>query len=180
MSSDWGAAGPFGQHGPVTDDKRPVEQAVELVLYAPLGFALEARRLLPSFVERGKQQVKLAKLIGRFAVAQGQSEAQVRLGKAQEQADAILAEFGLRPPDGGVAVRTDPPRTTVVAPKPSARSSAAAADLAIADYDSLAASQVIPRLAGLETGELDAVRRYEAAHRGRKTILGKVAQLQGE
>lgn len=165
----------------MTDDKRPVEQAVELVLYAPLGFALEARRLLPSFVERGKQQVKLAKLIGRFAVAQGQSEAQVRLGKAQEQADAILAEFGLRPPDGGVAVRTDPPRTTVVAaPTPSARSSAAAADLAIADYDSLAASQVIPRLAGLETGELDAVRRYEAAHRGRKTILGKVAQLQGE
>ena len=59
-----------------------------------------------------------------------------------------------------------------------ARLSASGA-LAIADYDSLAASQVIPRLAGLEPAELEAVRAYEAAHRGRKTILGKVAQLQG-
>ena len=46
--------------------------------------------------------------------------------------------------------------------------------------DSLAASQVIPRLEGLGPAELDAVRRYETEHRGRKTILGKVTQLQGE
>jgi hypothetical protein len=36
---------------------------------------------------------------------------------------------------------------------------------------------VIPRLDGLEPDELDTVRAYEAAHRGRKTILGKIAQL---
>lgn len=165
----------------MTDDKRPVDQAVELVLYAPLGFVLEARKLLPSFVERGKQQVQMAKMIGQFAVKQGQSEAQVRLGKAQVQAEAILGEFGLRTADEPVVAAppapAPAPAPTAVAP---ARSGAAAADLAIADYDSLAASQVIPRLAGLGPDELDAVRAYEAAHRGRKTILGKVAQLQGE
>jgi hypothetical protein len=163
----------------VSDDKRSVEQAVELVLYAPLGFALEARRLLPSFVERGRQQVQMARMIGQFAVKQGQNEAQVRLGKAQEQAEAILAEFGLRPadePPAAPAAVVEVPAT----PPPVARSSAAADDLAIADYDSLAASQVIPRLAGLEADELAAVRAYESAHRGRKTILGKIAQLQGE
>ena len=52
------------------------------------------------------------------------------------------------------------------------------ADLAITDYDSLSASQVVTRLPGLTLDELEAVRAYEAAHRGRKTILNKVAQLQ--
>jgi hypothetical protein len=172
----------------VTDDKRPVDQAVELVLYAPLGFALEARRLLPSFVERGKQQVQMAKMMGQFAVKQGQTEAGKRLTKAQEQAESILTEFGLRP--GEPLPHTDGPAegaasadALVAAAAPAAkaataRSGAEAADLSIADYDSLAASQVIPRLAGLEADELEAVRAYETAHRGRKTILGKISQLQ--
>ena len=54
----------------------------------------------------------------------------------------------------------------------------AAALLAIPDYDSLAPSQVVPLLAGLEPDELEAVRLYEAAHRARRTILSRVAQLQ--
>jgi hypothetical protein len=54
-----------------------------------------------------------------------------------------------------------------------------APELAIPDYDSLSASQVLPRLSNLDADELEAVRAHEAAHRGRKTILSKVAQLQG-
>ena len=50
-------------------------------------------------------------------------------------------------------------------------------ELAIPDYDELSASQVVERLEGLDAGALEAVRRYEAAHRGRNTILGKIAQL---
>ena len=42
----------------------------------------------------------------------------------------------------------------------------------------LGGAKVLPRLEGLSAGELDAVRRYEMAHRGRKTVLGKIAQLQ--
>jgi hypothetical protein len=57
--------------------------------------------------------------------------------------------------------------------------SVGADELAIPAYDSLAASQVVQRLEGLTAAELEAVRRYEVAHRSRKTILGKVAQLQG-
>jgi hypothetical protein len=49
--------------------------------------------------------------------------------------------------------------------------------LAIPAYDSLSASQVVPRLSNLSPAELEAVREYEAAHRGRKTILNRVAQL---
>ena len=49
--------------------------------------------------------------------------------------------------------------------------------LAIPEYDQLSASQVVERLDGLTAGELDAVRDYELAHRGRNTILGKITQL---
>ena len=53
-----------------------------------------------------------------------------------------------------------------------------AALLAIPDYDSLAASQVVPRLAGLTPTSSRRCAAYEAAHRARRTILGRVAQLQ--
>jgi hypothetical protein len=53
-----------------------------------------------------------------------------------------------------------------------------AASLAIPGYDSLSASQVVQRLAGLSGPELEAVRTYETARRGRRTILARVTQLQ--
>jgi hypothetical protein len=49
--------------------------------------------------------------------------------------------------------------------------------LAIPGYDALSASQVVERLAGLSGDELAAVRQYEAGHRRRRTILGKIEQL---
>ena len=49
--------------------------------------------------------------------------------------------------------------------------------LAIPGYDALSASQVVERLAGLSGEELAAVREYEAGHRRRRTILGKIEQL---
>ncbi len=49
--------------------------------------------------------------------------------------------------------------------------------LPIPEYDQLSASQVVERLDGLTATELEAVRAYELAHRGRSTILGKIMQL---
>jgi hypothetical protein len=49
--------------------------------------------------------------------------------------------------------------------------------LAIPDYDELSASQVVDRLAGLGTEELEAIRAYELEHRARNTVLGKIDQL---
>lgn len=174
--------GPFQRkHGPVTDRKRPIEQAIELAVFAPLGFALEARKLLPTFVDRGRAQVQMTKMIGQFAVKQGQSEAEKRLAKAQQQADAVLTDLGLRaaeaaPASSGAAAPA--PAVVGETAAPVAQSGAGAEALAITDYDSLAASQVIPRLEGLTADELAAVARYETAHRARKTILGKISQIQ--
>jgi hypothetical protein len=54
-----------------------------------------------------------------------------------------------------------------------------ASSLAIPGYDTLAASQVVPRLEGLSADELAAIQAYEEATRARKTILTRIAQLRG-
>lgn len=173
------------------DHKPPVEAALDLFVYAPLGLALEARTLLPGLVERGRNQVTMAKMVGQFAVQQGQVEATKRVGPLQEQVGAMLADLGLvsRPaaePEPASAPEPEPP-VVVVVDEPAVDAEAEpeapavdVADLAIPDYDSLAASQVVPRLRALAPDELEAVRTYEAAGRSRKTILNRVAQLQGE
>lgn len=56
---------------------------------------------------------------------------------------------------------------------------ASSAGLPIPGYDALSASQVVERLMGLSRDELDAVHAYEASHRQRRTILGKIEQLAG-
>jgi hypothetical protein len=123
-------------------------------------------------------------MIGPFAVQQGQAMAGKTVAKVQEQAAELT---GRRAPKAAKAApkpaHTAPDATPSAATRPAARPAASTAPhvgtLAIPDYESLSASQVVPRLEGLSHAELDAVRGYEAAHRGRKTILNKIAQLQG-
>ena len=173
------------------EDKTPVEQAVEqaveLFVYAPIGLLFEGSSLLPQLVERGRNQVSMARMIGRFAVGQGRTEATKVAGRLQDQAAGVLDFLG----ESVTPLAAEQPRPTPTSPpagpgapkaarkpsKPAARN-AEAGTLAIPDYDGLSASQVVNRLAGLSAAELGHVQRYEAANRGRKTILSKVAQLQ--
>jgi hypothetical protein len=55
---------------------------------------------------------------------------------------------------------------------------ARAPELAIPAYDTLAASQIVARLNGLNAEELHSVRLYEESHRARRTILGRITQLE--
>jgi hypothetical protein len=172
------------------ESKSPVEHALDVCLFAPLGFALEARSLMPRFIDRGRNQVVLARVVGKYAVEKGTLAAGVALSTAHEGARGVLRLTGLvDSPDGekGV-VPTNGQRAGSAEPVPAAprpgqsdrrREPPFSADtLAIPDYDSLSASQVVPRLDGLTAPELEAVREYETATRGRKTILNKVVQLQ--
>jgi hypothetical protein len=54
-----------------------------------------------------------------------------------------------------------------------------AVHLPIDEYESLAASHVVARLDNLTPSELRQVRRFEAAHRGRRTVIGRIDQLLG-
>jgi hypothetical protein len=174
---------------PSRDDQQAleqlVEQAMDVFVYAPIGLLFEGREVLPQLVEKGKTQVNMARMIGQFAVQQGQAEAGKAAAKLQEQAADILELLGLGGDQGG-APEPEPGEVVQrprVVPDPPVDSPSVAAvpdtsELAIPDYDGLSASQVVNRLPGLTEDELAAVAAYESAHRGRKTILNKVAQLE--
>lgn len=174
-------------------ERSPLDRAVDLLVYAPLGLAMTARDELPRLIAKGRKeaegQVGMARVVGKFAVDRGHKEA----GKLLRQASTRLAGLGLVPdPTRGARQAPPPPPPGAPEQAPAAEAPAAtAADtvepeppapvpdaLAIHGYDSLSAPHVVQRLDGLSDDELEAVRAYEAAHRGRKTILSRIAQLQ--
>ena len=53
---------------PTASPRSSADWLVELCVYAPIGFALDAHRYLPEFVNRGRCQVALARFLGGFAV----------------------------------------------------------------------------------------------------------------
>lgn len=140
---------------------------LDLFVYAPIGLTLDSQELAPDLARRGRQHAANARRIGEFAVKTGLRRIEDVLGTddpVTETADEVL------PPEPVALDRTDQP-----SPDPEGPS---ASELAIPDYDLLAASQVVKRLDGLSADELEAVRVYEAATRDRRTILHKIARLQ--
>jgi len=171
---------------------------MDLFVFAPLGMAITAAEELPKLAAKGRAQVSgqltAARIVGQFAVAQGRKRVERRFGQvagppgANGSASGPASEAPGRSPntaqdltydemlgtaadegDAGLAVGASPPSSS----PPSADG------LAIPGYDSLSASQVVQRLAGLSGDELAAVGEYESAHRGRRTVLTRVRQLQG-
>ena len=76
------------------------------------------------------------------------------------------------------AAKKKPAKKTAKKRSAAAKKAPAVGSLGIPDYDSLSASQVVSRLRGLATSDLDAVKAYESATRARKTILNRITQLQ--
>jgi hypothetical protein len=155
----------------------------------------------PDVRRRVEDSFGMAKGAAAGGVGLAKGAAATSVGLARDVAGTALAGFvQRRGTNGGDAVATAGVDTTTradaaaskpVAPTapsvpsvPSVPSAASAPSetpavdsLPIPDYDELSASQVVERLAGLDPSSLDAIRRYESAHRGRNTILGKIAQL---
>lgn len=126
----------------------------------------EVTNAVPRAVDRTRAQVELLqRLLGTFPCsgAVGNDDDL----PAGEVAEVVPIRAGS---DDGPTVTAPVPEPPSVAPD--------VASLAIPDYDSLAASQVVPRLASLDAWELADVAEYERAHRGRQTILNRVRQLQ--
>lgn len=170
---------------PVTDqeNKSAGEQAIEALLYAPVGLASLAKAVFPRLVEVGRAeltagnlsgQFTAAKLAGKLALREARDELNrswERQGSGQAASNNLSSTNGTGNGQGtaGAAPRTVR-STTTAGPE--------AELLAIPDYDSLSASQVLPRLVALNPEELEAVRSYEDGHRGRRTVLAKIAQMQ--
>jgi hypothetical protein len=146
---------------PESDD--PIRQEVERVLHVLVGTAFA---------------IPLA-TIGTVRRCVGRRLDGVRR-RVAEPAAIVRSVFDLvgarNPIPAGRATVTSPPAETADAtPVPAAPHGAD--ELPIEEYQSLAASQVVARLPALTADELGRVRQYEAAHRGRRTVLGRIDQL---
>jgi len=165
----------------IGSDRSPLGHVLDLFVFAPLGLLADSHTLVPKLAESGRQhlddRVQLARMVGQFAVQQGRQHA------AKVVAGLRANGAGPEPATASAPAIDDPGVDDDVDESVAARvgvddGGIAEDDLAIPSYDSLAASQVVPRLDGLSSIELEAVRRYEEAHRGRRTVLGKIAILQ--
>jgi hypothetical protein len=178
---------------------KPLDVALDVLVYAPVGLALTAAEELPKLADKGRArvnaQINMARVVGRFAVTQGRQSLERRLAGTLPSSDRPAAVVDPEPAgsagaDDVVANGSSSGPGSVGGPAPewgaptgaavTARPSPSPGRLAIPGYDSLSAPQVVQRLAGLNREELDAVRAYEDAQRGRRTILNRIDQLQGQ
>lgn len=184
MADDAGASNGRPSAEAESDERTPIEQALDVLLFAPVGLALTARDELPQMVAKGRARVsdhvRIAKVVGKLAVKQGRREAE----KVASRAAGLLDELGLVPPRDGGGQESEKQTALAASPRPAKAAAkkqvarASGGHLAIPGYDTLSASQVVQRLAGLSAEELEAVRAHERANRGRRTILTRIDQLQ--
>jgi hypothetical protein len=179
----------------------PLRELLDVFVFAPIGAFLHGPETVGDLATKGRQDVANARFIGRMALDRSTSEGREQVGAFVEDMTrrgievlvAAARAAGL-PFDGERGATPDgdaesEPHLRVVPPDPTATSPEAAEagdpshggpavdSLAIPGYDTLAASQVVPRLDDLSDTELADVQDYERAHRGRMTILSRIAQL---
>jgi hypothetical protein len=158
---------------------------VDVTVFAPIGLLAVARdhRSELSATATGSLVARVAAIrrVGDLAVAQGRREVQRRLDASSVR----------RTPDA--ATSTSAPERATGGPAPHGASVHAGVEpdttdagttdtvtLPIEGYEHLAASQIVVRLAALDDDELAAVEGFERAHRNRRTIHGRIAQLRAE
>jgi hypothetical protein len=176
------------------DADRILRRTLDVIVFAPVGMAVTLAEELPEFVDKGRRRVQIqlgnARIVGHFVVTRGQRQLSERLdevlhGMNNDVADAEASERGQEASverggggrDRGRKPSQRPTPTNDLLPPPSDPAAVAILEGALADYDTLSASQVVRRLASLGPDELLAVQRYEASTRNRRTILNRATQL---
>ncbi len=177
---------------PPDEPRSPLARLVELALLVPLevsGRIVEAVPAVvdkvPSAAERVRREVVLARFLGKMVVDQGVREVRGRL-TPHDAADSETTAPAPSPPTAieTAALETEPARTTSESEKPSEPDAGSdvpdVTTLALADYDHLSSAQIVGKLSGLDAAERRAIGQYERTGRHRRTILGKLAQLEDD
>lgn len=185
------------------EERSLVDQVLDVVVFLPLGALLAAQSDPSGIAERGRRhleaQVRTARFLGELAVREAGRQAQTvaadlwggfsaarrhetsaPTAPREETEQTNRAEVTGTPPpaEGAGAPRPErPARPAPARPAPARRAATGARELAIPGYDELSAFQVVQRLGGLSSEELEAVLAYERSHRRRKTIVGRAEQL---
>ncbi len=164
---------------------------VDLMFYAPLGFAAKRAGAVSLKISKRSQEIAVsgnsAKLIGRFAMATAKQKTARLLSSAvsfpaENENAAPTADKTGEPAVAHSASYTSPDAAQVIDERESQVSKTGGdavgeSDLPIRGYDTLAASQIIKKLDSLDGNELRVIRQYESGKRSRRTILAKIDHL---
>lgn len=178
--------------------------AVDLLIFAPIGFAKRARSLLPDLIREGRSTAASAKMIGKFVTPivrkQGTKLVKAKVAEltrsttaAQSPSPAQLPESAGPSPAGtsgpkAKVARKRPPRPVESSPvefsplqlspkEPSMLRESSMLREPFPGYDRLGSAAVVARLAELSEAERATVRAYETSNRNRRTVLGRLDQL---
>lgn len=171
-----------GEHDGSEGEDRSVPsvgRAIEFALTLPFEVAARIIDSAPGGIEKARQQIVLARFIGKHAVDRGARELRDHLtGDDSSEARPVTSSEEFEPTITAESHQDheqnhDEDHGEVV-DSPSQES------LALPDYDQLPASHVVAKLAGLSVDERDAIEMYETNGRHRRTVLGKLAQLRSD
>src|SRR5947207_16002453 len=105
----------------MTERKSPIEQALDLFFYAPLGLLMNAQEVVPQLIEKGHQQVVVARMFGKFAVEQ---EAPKQIAQLQKQVQKIAEQFSGRSGQPSASEPASPPSSNGAVDVPATQTSA--------------------------------------------------------
>ena len=175
-----------------TPTRPPLARLVELAVSVPVEVTCRLVDAVPAVVdkvpsaaERVRREVILARFLGKMVVDQGVREVRARLTPHDDE--AVVAPVSPVSPVAPVAPVVSATDTAEVEVEHEIEAGTEqgvdgeaplASSLALADYDHLSSAQVVGKLEGLDAAERAAIERYERAGRCRRTILGKLAQLE--
>lgn len=142
------------------DPKSPAEELVDLVVFGPLGLALEYLERFPDFVQRGRKQANFAQSIGKMALG-GFAR---RPAPTRTSTPAKASEVPKRQapaPSTPVETQADEPL-------------AGSTDEPLPGYAAMTAREVIAAVEGLSLQALTALEAAETAGKNRVTVLRAV------
>lgn len=141
-----------------------LQRIVDIMVFAPIGLGTAIVEDGPEAVRRAQQELRNARFLGRIAVDRGVAELRRRLDAATTPPSPAAAD---------VQPMTNPERPAPADDVPDLDPD----QLALPDYDTLPAIDIVDKLEHLSATERSAILDYEQAHRRRRTVLGKLVQL---
>jgi hypothetical protein len=154
----------------------PVEQLLNLFLYAPIGLVSKGSEALPELVERGRTQASNARVIGQFALGATNAKARKSLSDAEAHFQEFLRIVGESARPSSKASESSSSSSSAKKATAEASVNHSVDDL-VENYDNLTAAQILPFLAPLGAEQLERIETYEQSQRARKTVLNRLRQL---
>ncbi len=147
----------------MADQDRLGDRVLDLVVYAPIGLALEAKELLPKLADRGRGQVALVRLAGRVAGQQRNAG----VGRLVEDLRHVVRS--------ALAVDTDARDLEDEPGDPDPMGNDI--ELPIEGYQTMSAPELLGLLDDLADDDLATLLDFEQQHRARATVINRIRQL---